>query len=164
MHNYLIFFHWYTKYIFFNIVNKTVNKLHAEQLQWRYLTKVFEVRYWSRRGGLSQMELCGADWVRRDCLGQMGLWSRSCVISFFLPASGRGDVWTSHSGLSQISRFWLACSYTFSAHFVKISDPGHWRSGHQVTSSDLTSEKVWMFVIATPNDRSRWYPFNDWYS
>ena len=33
------------------------------------------------------------------------------------------------------------CSYIFPAHFVKISDPGHSRSGHQVTSSDLTSEK-----------------------
>ena len=35
-------------------------------------------------------------------------------------------------------------------------DPGHSRSGHQVTSSDLTSEKLWMFVIATPKDRSPW--------
>ena len=30
----------------------------------------------------------------------------------------------------------------FSAHIVKISDPGHSRSGHKITSSDLTSEKV----------------------
>ena len=39
-------------------------------------------------------------------------------------------------------RFLHACSYIFSAHVVKISDSGHSRSGHQVTSSDLTSEKV----------------------
>ena len=33
------------------------------------------------------------------------------------------------------------CLYIFSAH-VKISDPGHSRSGHQVMSSDFTSEKA----------------------
>ena len=54
------------------------------------------------------------------------------------------------------SRFWHSCLYIFSAHFVKSSDPVHSRSGHQVTSSDLTSEKLWMFVIATPNDRLPW--------
>ena len=31
---------------------------------------------------------------------------------------------------------------SFHAHVIKVSDPGHSRSGHQVTSSDLTSEKV----------------------
>ena len=36
---------------------------------------------------------------------------------------------------------------------VKVSDPGLSRSGHQVTTSDLTSEKVWIHVVATPNDR-----------
>ena len=36
-------------------------------------------------------------------------------------------------------RFWHTLSYIFSAHVVKISDPGHAKSGHQVTSSDLTS-------------------------
>ena len=35
-------------------------------------------------------------------------------------------------------RFFASCSCLFSAHFVKISDPGHSWSGHQVTSSDLT--------------------------
>ena len=35
--------------------------------------------------------------------------------------------------------FWHTLSYTFSTYIVKISDPGHPRSGHQVTSSDLTS-------------------------
>ena len=38
----------------------------------------------------------------------------------------------------------------------KLSDPGHSRSGHQAPSSDLTSEKVWMLVITTPNGRSTW--------
>ena len=46
-------------------------------------------------------------------------------------------------------------NYIFSAH-VKMSDPGHLRSGHLVTSSDLTSKKVWILVIATPTDRSTW--------
>ena len=34
---------------------------------------------------------------------------------------------------------WHTLPYIFSAYVVKISDPGHVRSGHQVTSSDLTS-------------------------
>ena len=39
--------------------------------------------------------------------------------------------------------FWhIYSSYLFSANVVKSSDPGHSRSGHQNTSSDLTSEKV----------------------
>ena len=42
----------------------------------------------------------------------------------------------------------LGCSYVISTHVVKISDPGH------LKSSDLTSEKVWMFAIASSNDRS----------
>ena len=37
------------------------------------------------------------------------------------------------------SGFWHTLSYIFSAYVVKILDPGHARSGHQVTSSDLTS-------------------------
>ena len=49
------------------------------------------------------------------------------------------------------SGFWHTCPYIFSAHFVKISDPGH-----QVTSSDITSQKVLMLVIATLTDRSHW--------
>ena len=53
-------------------------------------------------------------------------------------------------------RFWHTCVYIFSAHVVKTSDQGHSRSGHQATSSDLTSEKVWMLVTATPNARSPW--------
>ena len=32
--------------------------------------------------------------------------------------------------------------HIFFAHTVKISDSGYSRSGHQVTSSDLTPEKV----------------------
>ena len=37
--------------------------------------------------------------------------------------------------------FWHTySSYIFSAH-VQISEPGHSRSGHKITSSDLTSEK-----------------------
>ena len=35
--------------------------------------------------------------------------------------------------------FWHTLSYIFSAHITKMSNPGHARSGHQVTSSDLTS-------------------------
>ena len=49
------------------------------------------------------------------------------------------------------SGFWHTCSYILFAH---ISDLGHSRSGHQFTSSGLTSEKVWMLVIATPIGRS----------
>ena len=59
-----------------------------------------------------------------------------------------GGVWTS------LSSYWHTCSYIFSAHFVKISEPGPPWSDHQVRSSDLTSDKFWMFVIATPNERS----------
>ena len=39
-------------------------------------------------------------------------------------------------------RSWHTCSYIFSAYILKIVDPGHSRSGHQVTSSDLTSESL----------------------
>ena len=34
-------------------------------------------------------------------------------------------------------RFWHILSYISSAYIVTISDPGHARSGHQVTPSDL---------------------------
>ena len=47
--------------------------------------------------------------------------------------------------------FWQTCSYTCFVYVVKISEPSHSRSGYQVTSSDLTSQKVWMLVIATWN-------------
>ena len=52
--------------------------------------------------------------------------------------------------------FWRTRSYLFSAYVGKISDPDHSRSGHQVTWSDLTSEKVWMLVLAKQNDGSPW--------
>ena len=45
------------------------------------------------------------------------------------------------SGGVQRRRFWYTCLYIFSGHVIKTSDPGHQRSGHQVTSSDLTPEK-----------------------
>ena len=53
----------------------------------------------------------------------------------------------------------LSCRYPTvmdTLHVVKILDPGHSRSGHQVTSSDFTSEKVWMLVIASSNGQSPW--------
>ena len=60
------------------------------------------------------------------------------------------------NGGAQRRRFWYTCSYIISAHVVKISDLGRSRSGHQVTSSDLTSEKVQRLAIATPTERSLW--------
>ena len=39
-------------------------------------------------------------------------------------------------------------------YVLKISGPGRSRSGQQVTSSDLISERVRMLVIATPAERS----------
>ena len=56
----------------------------------------------------------------------------------------------SQVGFSQISKkkkrrgalpFWHTCSYISFAHVVNISDQGLSRSGHQVTSSDLTSKQ-----------------------
>ena len=44
--------------------------------------------------------------------------------------------------LAERRNFWHSCSYIFPSYFVKISDPGHSRSSHQVTPSDLTSEKL----------------------
>ena len=35
--------------------------------------------------------------------------------------------------------FWHTLSCIFPAHVVRISDPGHVRAGHQVTSSEVTS-------------------------
>ena len=58
--------------------------------------------------------------------------------------------------VAQRRRFWYTCLCTLSAHVVKTSDPGHSRSGYQVTSSDVTSENVWMLVKSTPNARSPW--------
>ena len=55
-------------------------------------------------------------------------------------------------GDAEHRRFWHACSYIFSAN-VKISELGRSRSGHQVTWSDLTSEKGWIFAITTRTDR-----------
>ena len=40
---------------------------------------------------------------------------------------------------SGVHPFWHTCLYICSAYIVKVSDPGHSRSGHQVTPSDLTS-------------------------
>ena len=45
-------------------------------------------------------------------------------------------------------------SCIFSAHIIQISDEGHSRPDYQVKSSDLTSEKVSMLVIATPIELS----------
>ena len=39
----------------------------------------------------------------------------------------------------------------------ETSDPDLSRSDHQVTSCDLTSQNVWMLVIATPTE---WLPWN----
>ena len=61
-------------------------------------------------------------------------------------------IFARNSGISVLLRHTCLC--IVSAHVVKISDPVRPRSGHQVTSSDLTSEKVSMFVIVTPTDRS----------
>ena len=58
---------------------------------------------------------------------------------------------------AQRRRFGHTLSYIFSAYVVEIVDPGHARSGHHVTSSDLTSQKVWMLVKATPTE---WLPWN----
>ena len=83
---------------------------------------------------------------------------KSSFDSYFNPCQFKrgvwGVVWTPTSGFSQISwkqwgerwRFWSICSCIFFAQLVKIWDPGHSRSGHQVTIDDLTSEKVWMLV------------------
>ena len=59
--------------------------------------------------------------------------------------------------------FWYTCSYIFSER-VKISDPRHSRSGLQVTSSDLTSEKFecssWLHRIVDYIETfSYWYPY-----
>ena len=58
---------------------------------------------------------------------------------------GGGDIWTLpvvfREHLKNGGCFWHTLSCIFSAH-VKIVDQGHLRSGHQVTSSDLTSYKV----------------------
>ena len=45
--------------------------------------------------------------------------------------------------------------YIFFPHkLIKFQTLATQRSGQEVTSSDLTSEKVWMLVIATPTERS----------
>ena len=61
---------------------------------------------------------------------------------------GRGGGWTP----PQV--FGTAFNALFSAQGVKISDPGHLRSGHQVKLSDPASEKVQTRALATPVDRS----------
>ena len=65
-------------------------------------------------------------------------------------------------GFSQISQkrwhgappFWNILSYIVSAHVVNISDQSHSRSGHQITSSDLTSVKTATPALAALSDRS----------
>ena len=51
------------------------------------------------------------------------------------------------------AKFWYALSYIFFAQGVKISNPGHLKSGHQITSNDTTSEKAWICAIATMINR-----------
>ena len=41
-------------------------------------------------------------------------------------------------GMDTPSGFWHTFLYLFSANVVKISDPAHWKSGQQATSSDFT--------------------------
>ena len=62
------------------------------------------------------------------------------------------------SGFSRISqrrRFWYTSSYIFSTRVVKISGPGRSRSGHQVTSNNLTWEKF-ECSLAILNAQSLW--------
>ena len=49
----------------------------------------------------------------------------------------------------QRRRFLHSCSDNCSATFLKILGPGHQRSGHQVRSSDPTSEKLYNRAAAT---------------
>ena len=60
----------------------------------------------------------------------------------FLTRAGIGVVVFGHPscGFFAIYRFWHTCLCIFSAH-VKILEPGHSRLGHQITSSDLISER-----------------------
>ena len=87
---------------------------------------------------------------------------QQCLIKIHLRRTGgcssiplRFFAYVSKNASAEHRRVWQACSYIFSAH-AQILDPGYSRSGHQDTTSDLTSEKVWMHVIATPNDRTLW--------
>ena len=92
--------------------------------------------------------------------------SISFIQSYPAPGPGGGCLNTPFRFFADISKtaarsaavffFLYTCLYIFSAHVVKIAELGRSRSGHQVTSSDLTSEKVWMLVIATPNVWSSW--------
>ena len=77
------------------------------------------------------------------------------------PSVAGSENWLTHpsdfsSNISQTAELSHTCSYIFFAHVVHILDPCHSKSGHQVTSSDLTSEKVWMLAIATPTERLSW--------
>ena len=60
------------------------------------------------------------------------------------------------TALRSATVFCHAVFCNLAAHVVKISDLGRSRSGHQVTSSDLTSEKVQRLAIATSTERSLW--------
>ena len=83
-------------------------------------------------------------------------------IPFFLNLRHAGGVRTPPCGFSQISQKQRRGLQPFLEHLFMplfrtlISDPGSSKSGHKVTSSDLTSEKVRMLVIATPTEQSPW--------
>ena len=91
---------------------------------------------------------------------QLTVTEASAIIS---PRRTGGVTLDTPSGFSQIyqkGRFdappFLSHMFIHHSHTCKILDKGYARSGHQVKSSDLTSEKVWMLAIVTPNDRSLW--------
>ena len=85
-------------------------------------------------------------------LGELAELLRRSVAFIFIVIikhrAGGSGIWTPpqvfrnclKNGGAYLRRFWHTSSYIFSAH-VKISDPIHSRSGHQVTSH-LTSEKM----------------------
>ena len=64
------------------------------------------------------------------------------VLGGFTPPPQAFREYLKKNGRAASRRFWYTCLCIFSAHVVEISDPGHSRSGHQVTSIDITSEKV----------------------
>ena len=119
--------------------------------------------YFSQTNG-SQSSAIIATWT--ESLGDHGISDIRIFSSYFTPKiinplrawRGGGCLDTSPQFFriyQERRRFLLICSHIFFAH-VKIPDSGHLRSGHQVTSSALTSEKVWILVTVAPNHQSPW--------
>ena len=131
------------------VVKLLISQYEAQKFHVRWGTSLsdgFSVTNGMRQGGILSPYLFNVyiDELS-DRLGMSGI---VCRYLGSIHPRRAGGVWTPHplprQVFADISKTVALAPFPhiFSTHVVKISDPGHSMSGHQVRSSDLVSEKV----------------------